>query len=325
MKFWSAALLAPVLAHAGVSYDMSVRALDQPGAVPVVTPYFVQDGKVRIGAGAAKKNYLFKDGTIFIIDNPSHGVTVLRHATLAQAAVHYADILKQFQQSAAAAPPEERAAAEKKAADMQEASDRLLRPVDREYRVTVRSESVGGRDCRIWEEQEDNAKRLEVCVASGTLPGSAEILNGLKTLSQFRQGSILALGVDFGLSEWWRDVASFNGVPLLIREFKYEQPVMETTLTNIRTGISPRCSYWKHRTAINCMMARSIRSGMYGRKLGQRQRSVIGYRQAFTCVSSTGAAEATSDRAPGSGARCRAPSCPRAADSARWPAAPTPT
>jgi hypothetical protein len=229
--------LIPAWAHAGVAYDMTVRLLDQPGAVPVVTPYFVQDGKVRVGAAAAKKNYLFKDGTIFIIDNPSRTVTVLRHATLAQAADHYADILKQFRESAAAAPPEQRAAAEKKAADMQEASERLLRPVDREYRVTVRSETVGGRDCRIWEEQEDNAKRLEVCVAQSALPGGADILNGLKTLSQFRQGSILALGVDFGLAEWWRDIASFGGIPILIREFKYEQPVLETTLTNVRTGV----------------------------------------------------------------------------------------
>jgi hypothetical protein len=237
MKILSALLLAPALAHAGAAYDMTVRLLDQPGAVPVVTPYFVQDGKVHVGAAAAKKNYLFKEGTLFIIDNPSRTVTVLRHATLAQATAHYTDVLKQFQQSAASAPPEERAAAEKKAADMQEASDRLLRVVDREYRLTTHYETVGGRDCRMWEEQEDNAKRLEVCVAPTSIPGGAEILNGLKTLSQFRQGSVVALGVDFGLSEWWRDVSSFGGIPILIREFKYEQPVMEATLTNMRQGV----------------------------------------------------------------------------------------
>ena len=244
MKFAFAALLMACgsfvcadLSRAGVAYDMTVRQLDQPGVVPVVTPYFVHEGKIHIGSAAAKKNYLFRDGTIFIIDNPSRTVTALRHATLAQAVAHYADILQQFQQAAAAAPPEERAAAEKKAADMQEAGERLLRHVDREYRVTVRTETVGGRECRIWEEQEDNAKRLEVCVAPAALPGGAEILNGLKTLSQFRQGSVLAVGVDFGLAEWWRDFASFGGVPILIREFKYEQPVLETTLTNFRPGV----------------------------------------------------------------------------------------
>ena len=64
---------------------------------------------------------------------------------------------------------------------------------------------------------------MEICVAPvSALPGGAEILNGMKTLGQFRQGSFVALGVDFGLAEWWPEFASLDGVPLLVREFKFD-------------------------------------------------------------------------------------------------------
>ena len=66
---------------------------------------------------------------------------------------------------------------------------------------------------------------------AATVPGGAEILNGMKTLSQFRQGSDFAFGVEFGLSDWWPDLASLNGVPLLIREYKYDSEVSEVMLT----------------------------------------------------------------------------------------------
>jgi hypothetical protein len=63
----------------------------------------------------------------------------------------------------------------------------------------------------------------------------------MKTLSQFRQGSNFAFGVDFGLSEWWPDIARLGGVPLLIREYKYDSVVSEILLTAIRQGV-PKAS-----------------------------------------------------------------------------------
>jgi hypothetical protein len=72
---------------------------------------------------------------------------------------------------------------------------------------------------------------------TASLTGGAEILNGMKTLSQFRQGANFALGVDFGLGEWWPDVASLGGVPLLIREYKYDSVVSEVMLSGMRSGV----------------------------------------------------------------------------------------
>ena len=69
------------------------------------------------------------------------------------------------------------------------------------------------------------------------VPGGAEIYGGLKTLSLFSQGSDVALGVDFGLSEWWPDFASLGGIPLMVREFKYDSVISEVTLDGLRAGV----------------------------------------------------------------------------------------
>ena len=244
----AALLLSPVLAKAGVIYQITVRSVDQtnmapdspaaPAPTPVVREYFVEDGKVRAGGAHAKTVFLFKDQTVYVIDHPARTVRVLKRVTLRQVAAHYADVVKQLEEAAARAPPEERAEALRKVADMREMSDRMRQPVIHEYRVTVRSESVDGHACRIWEEHEKDAKRLEICVAPASeLPGGAEILNGMKTLAQFRQGSMVAIGVDFGLSEWWPEFASLEGVPLLVREFKFDSMISELTLTGVRQGV----------------------------------------------------------------------------------------
>jgi hypothetical protein len=243
-----ALLLNPASANAGVGYDVVIQPVDQsnmalasptaPRLAPVTTRYFAEDGKVRVGAADAKTAYVFKDQTMYVIDHAARTVHVLKHATLLQVAAHYADAVKQLEDAAASAAPDDRAEAQHKAAAMKELSERMRQPVARDYRVTVRFESVDGHACRIWEEREQDAKRLELCMApTAALPGGAEIINGMKTLSQFRQGSNFALGVDFGLSEWWPDFAILGGVPLRIREFKYDSLISEVTLTALRQGI----------------------------------------------------------------------------------------
>ncbi len=249
MRLFIALLLTPLLANAGVMYEVAIRPVDQsnlapvgpgsPAAGAVVTQYFVEDGKVRIGGPKAKTVYLFMDRTMYVIDNTARAVHVLQHATLSQWAAHYADAVRQLQAAAAAAPPEERAEAERKAADMKEVSERLWQPVPRDFHVTVRFESVDGRACRIWEEREKDAKRLELCIAPPAMvPGGADILAGFKTLSQFRQGSDFAFGIDFGLSDWWPDFATLGGVPILIREYKYDSEISETMLSAVRPGVA---------------------------------------------------------------------------------------
>jgi hypothetical protein len=69
-------------ADAGVSCDLTSHSVSGSSA-PTVAHYFVERGVVRVGAADAPRVLLFKDGTIYIIDNPSKSVHVLRNATLA--------------------------------------------------------------------------------------------------------------------------------------------------------------------------------------------------------------------------------------------------
>lgn len=240
-----ALVLAPLWGRAGVMYDVAVRPVDESNMslagkapVPVVTQYFVEGGKVRVGGTTAKQIYIFKDRTLYVVDPASRVVHVLKHATLSEVSAHYTDTVKQLENAAAAAPPEERAADEQKAADMKVVSDRMLHTIPHDFSLTVRYESVDGHACRIWEERENSVKRLELCVApTASLTGGEEILNGMKTLSQFRQGSNIAFGVDFGLAGWWSDIASLGGVPLLIREYKYDSVVSEVMISGMRRGV----------------------------------------------------------------------------------------
>lgn len=248
MRLVFALLLTPLVANAGVIYDMAIRPVDQsniafvsptaPTITPIATQYYTENGKVRVGGTNAKTVYVFKDQTMYVIDHTSRSVHVLKHATLNQLAVHYADAVKQLEDAAASASPDNRSEAQRKAADMKEVSDRMRQGVPREYRVTVRFESVDGHACRIWEERERDAKRLELCIApAASIPGGADILSAMKTLSQFRQGSNFALGVDLGLSEWWPDIAILGGVPILIREYKYDSEISEVMLSTMRQGV----------------------------------------------------------------------------------------
>jgi hypothetical protein len=247
-----ALLLMPVFADAGVLYDIAVRPVDDSNinlaggsaGNPVVTQYFSEGGKVRVGGPNAKVVYVFKDKIMYVIDNPARMVHVLKHATLSEVSAHYADAVKQLENAAASAPPEQREAAEQKAADMKAVSDRLRQAVAHDFHVTVRFESVDGHACRIWEEREGGVKHLELCVAPATtLPGGADILSGMQTLSLFRQGSNFAFGVDFGLAEWWSDFASLGGVPLLVREYKYDSVVSEVMLSSMRLGTASAHSF----------------------------------------------------------------------------------
>src|SRR5665213_2635870 len=192
-------------AHAGVAYELNQRSLTLQPSASHVAHYSIQDDKVRVAeASDAALVLIFKDQTIYILNNTLRSVVAQKYATLTQIAAKYADTVRHFEDAVATAPPDKRAMLEQSARQMKEDAGRRSQPVPRDYRITDRSESVDGHGCRIWEEHEMGAKRLELCVASlTTVPGGAEILRGMKSLSQYWNGSTIALGVTYGAGPWW--------------------------------------------------------------------------------------------------------------------------
>jgi hypothetical protein len=126
------------------------------------------------------------------------------------------------------------------AAAMKAATQSQQHSLPADYAVTDRSESVDGRACRVWEEREGGATRVEFCVTSTqSVPGGPEILAGIKALCQYYHGSLFALGVEFGMRNPWPAIEKFHGVPILIREFRGGRAVTETRLSHMRPGLSP--------------------------------------------------------------------------------------
>jgi hypothetical protein len=225
-------------AHAGVVYELTHRSFALQPSAPHVAHYVIQDDKVRIAGSDATLVYIFKDQTIYMINNTSRSVDAKKDATLDQIEAKYAETVKKFQDAVAAAPPDKRAMLEQTARNMKEVGERQSQPVPRDYRITDRSESVDGHACRIWEEHESGVRRLELCVAPlAAIAGGADVLRGMKSLSQYWNGSLFALGVQFGLAPWWSGMETLGGVPILIREFKDDKVIGETTLSAIHVEV----------------------------------------------------------------------------------------
>ena len=238
----------PALAHAGVSYQLSVEAVDpsnvapvsvnDPVGKPVPRDYFVDHGEVRVGGAGRSVGLLFKDRTMFVIDARQRIVHVLKSATTADFTARYANAVKQLDAAVAAAAPQDRAEAQRKADDMRAIERRLTEAAPRDFRLTVRFDKVDGHDCRIWEERENGVKRLEFCVAPlASVAGGAEIWSGLQTLSRFREGAQFAFGVDLGVAPWWPDIAELGGIPLAVRVFDADSLATQIELHSIETGI----------------------------------------------------------------------------------------
>ena len=235
------AAVAPALADAGTLYKVTSRFLAEAPSPPVSVQYFVEEGSVRAGSPDAKVVLVFRDRTIYVIDNVARTILITSNATLDQASAKIAETAKNLGALATAAPADERAMKEQAASVVEGMNARWRGPVRREYLATERSEVVDDKRCRIWEMIEAGVKRLELCVAPAeSIPGADEILAGMKALSQYPNGAAMALGVDLGPSDWWPGVERLQGVPILIREFKEGRARSETRLTSMRPGVPAR-------------------------------------------------------------------------------------
>lgn len=92
-----ALLLMPALTQAATSYTLTMRSLtpqEKPPA-PVVAQVSVEAGKVRVDAGNGSP-MIFRDDSIYSIDDKTRTVRVVRNATYDQGAARMVENLKQL-------------------------------------------------------------------------------------------------------------------------------------------------------------------------------------------------------------------------------------
>lgn len=228
-------LFLPGLCSAAVTYQMSTQSFGRLAGEPSSSNYSVEGDRIRIEASDGKTVFIFRDESTYVIDAATHSAQVMRRATLAESARQLDDSEKRLEEYAEKAPPDQRATADQALAMSKDITARYHHPVLRDYRKTDRTESSEGRSCRVWEAWEHDAKWLEFCVVpTATVPGGAEALAAMKSLSRYLHGGVFAVGVEFGPVPQWSDVEALAGVPVIVREFAHDQIVHEIHLMKFR-------------------------------------------------------------------------------------------
>jgi len=238
LRFALPLLLLSAPAAAGVSYLMSTRGAASTSA------YFVEGERVRINASDGKTVYIFRDQSITVIDTAARSGQLLRRATLEESERQLDESLQRMQTLAASAPPEQKAMADQGVATILHIRENNRRAIPRDYRRTDRTEASDGRPCRVWEEWEGGAKRLELCVVpASALPGGAQAWAGFKAMSAYLHGAVFALGIEVGPHSLWPGIEQLGGVPVLIREFKDGRVLGESQLTGFRAEAIPESQF----------------------------------------------------------------------------------
>jgi hypothetical protein len=216
-------MLLPRLACAGAVFDETTRLARHPDAAPGANHCYVEGDRFRCDGGDGKTIVILNNDVMSIVDTMQHTYQSLAKTAIDRSAAKLAALTPE---KIASLPPEDRATVRRVMSRM--------RPRDREYRLTDRSEIVEGRACRIWEGTEGGDKVLELCVAPGeSASGTAEIVAGLKHAGHFFAGGLESQGTQFGPARWWRSIETFDGLPILTRSFVNGTVVSETTLTTV--------------------------------------------------------------------------------------------
>ena len=217
-------LLLPPIAAAGVVFDETTRSPQDPEAAPRVSHCYVEGPRFRCDSGDRKTIVILNNEVMSIVDTSQHTYQSLAKTAVDRTAAKLAAMTPE---KIASLPPEDRATMDKVMSRM--------RPSDREYRMTERSESVEGRACRVWEATEGGRKVWELCVVPReSASGAAEIITGLKHAAYFFAGGLESQGTQYGPARWWRNIETFDGLPVLIRTFVNGGVVSELTLTTVR-------------------------------------------------------------------------------------------
>jgi hypothetical protein len=231
-------MLAAV-ADAGTVLEMVNRNLAGGNQESVSTTY-AQDGRMRVETQPGDSVMIFKDDTIYNIDNKDRSYTVMDRASMQKLAAQLSPALKQMQEQMAKMSPEQRAQMERMMGGRMPGA---AKPDSQQVRKTTRTGTVAGHGCTYVEMLEENVVEEEMCVApSGALKGGKELTDAAMKLSALLREMLQSFDAPWlkdSIAQQVENYEQLGGVPLSTRHFSSGKPVSESTMKSIRSDAVP--------------------------------------------------------------------------------------
>lgn len=216
--------LASIPAQAGVRIETVTRnvATGKEGAVQKI---YVQGGALRTETSDGDI-VLFRDDTIYQIDNADRSYRAMDKATMQKLGGTLSAAMQKMQAQLAQLPPAQRAQIEQLTGRLGGAGQQpdVYETVD-----TGRSDTVAGHSCRNWQIKRNGAVDSEVCVVPyASLGGKEDIQALLKKMSEMFESlaqSVPQLSSQLGSA--MHAYTRINGYPVRTRDFTDGKPDSE--------------------------------------------------------------------------------------------------
>lgn len=230
-------------AQAGVYLEMSHVDLSEPRAPAEVSKFWAQDGRARTEAADSDGEYMiFRDQQMIMVQPKKRSYRVMDKTTVDALGARMADMRRQMEAQMANLPPEQRAAMQRMMGGRMPGA--AQEAPKRRAQATSRSETVGGRSCRIWEIYEGTTKDEELCVVPpGSLPGGDEFYAIMKNMAAMMEGMVKALGSMGDVDDYFRDMERIDGIPILSRDFSKGKATDETRMSVVRKETVPPAAF----------------------------------------------------------------------------------
>lgn len=209
---------------------------------PTVHKMWFEGGRFR--SESDDRIAILKDKSLYVLDPKDKTYRVLDKATVERMSNKLAEARKKMDAQLAAMPPERRAMVEKmmgKAGTGPAAATARKRDVQ----STVRTETVAGRKCSVWEVHVDGAKDQELCVVPpASIPGGDEMIGTLREVGElFKSFTQNFGGRRDKSSSAWSDLEKVGGLPILSRDFDNGKATSETRLSAARAEAVPGSAF----------------------------------------------------------------------------------
>lgn len=221
----AAAMLAAAQVSAGVrietvSRDIKTQAAD--GGADVV---LVQDGMVRSNhAKSSGSTTIIKDGVFYELDDKKKTYYVMDEAAVKKVADEAAEVVKEMQERVKNMQPEQRAMMEESLGEhMPSVFGKKIAYV---WKDTGKSETVEGRECRVWNLLKNDAVHEQYCVVPyASLPGNEDFGKVVTELWDAFEASAAGL---VSVTDYVDARQAIDGYPLRIRSFDNDGRVRPT-------------------------------------------------------------------------------------------------